>query len=278
MGALAPLGHRPVKANVAMHPLQFLRSLGCVDRGYRRIRSGGCAHARPLRAFGFAYHPHPVNLLPTQHAANRDDASIGDLRRLEHALDRTTAHGILKPSYGRRFNLYLTEFGYQTNPPDVKVGVTPREQAARIQHADFIGYSDPRVKNMTGYLWRDEPLREGSQRYAGWQSGLYFAGGRIKPLGRAFEHPFFADSRPGHDATFWGQVRPGGAWTVRLQKRAGGHWDTIATRQTNADGFWTYRSPVSRRTSYRFQYDVADPGEPDVTRTSAVQAVARTRR
>ena len=279
IGTLAPRGRAATRPNAAMHPLAFLRALGCVDSSYKRIRSGDCASSRPLRAFGFAYHPHPVKLRPQQHSPNPDDASIGDLGRLEIALDRTTLHGILKPTYGRRFNLYLTEFGYQTNPPDKASGVTLRQQADWVQQAYYIGYRDPRIRNITGYLWRDEPLFSGRLRYAGWQSGLYFAGGIAKPLRRVFEHPFYVDTSRGRAATFWGQIRPGGTWDVQLERRGSSGWQTVATRTTNPWGYWTVHGVVRTTAAYRFQYtpDPASDTSPP-TGTSATQRVVRTAR
>ena len=279
IGTLAPRGHAPTKTNVPMRPLQFLRALGCVNAGYQRITTGGCAHAKPLLAYGFAYHPHPDRMSPTDHAASPDDASIGDLGRLERALDRTVAHGILKPAHGHRFGLYLSEFGYQTNPPDGNDGVSPTQQAAWIQQAEYIAYRDPRVHNLTAYLWRDEPLRpanNGTSKTGGWQSGVYFASGRAKPLRWAFDHPFFIDVRRGRRSVFWGQVRPDSRWTVRIQRNGRHGWSTVARVRTNAAGYWTYRKRITSAARFRFQYTVepAVAGERPLLVNSTRQTVS----
>ena len=261
IGTLAPRGQAPHKENAVMRPLQFLRSLGCVKADYRRDRSGACSGASSIRASGFAYHPHPVRLAPTEHDPERDDAAFGDTRRLERALDRTTAAGVLRPTSGARFNLYFTEFGYQTNPPDPISGVTPAQQAAWIQQADYLAWRDPRVKNVTQYEWIDEPTkvsRFGAQ-YAGWQSGLRFVGGAPKPLAHAFPNPFWVDARPHLQARFWGQVRPGGATQITLQQATGTRWTAVARAFTNAHGYWTIDRPIGTPGRYRFTYRLVLP-------------------
>lgn len=255
IGTLAPRGQAPHQRNATMRPLQFIRSLGCVKADYRRDRNGPCRTARPVRADGFSYHPHSVHLAPDQHDPQPDNAAIGDTKRLEKALDRTTAAGVMTPTTGSRFNLYFTEFGYQTKPPDPISGVTPAQQAAWVQWADYLAWRDPRVKNVTQYEWIDEPTKVATKTgalYAGWQSGLLFVDGGEKPLARAFPNPFFVDALPHLRARFWGQVRPGGASPVALQETTRGGWRTIAKTFTNASGYWSLGRPLRSDGRFRF--------------------------
>jgi hypothetical protein len=268
IGALAPRGESATKRNAKMRPLQFIRALGCVDSRYRRIRTGACRRAVPVRASGFSYHPHPVLRSPEQHSVHRDEAAIGDLGRLEAVLDKTQRAGILRPSGPGHFPLYLTEFGYQTRPPDPFSGVTPSQQSAWLQESWYRAWRDPRVKNVTQYEWLDEPLRSDTQgftRYAGWQSGLRYADGRAKPVLAAFPHPFFVDVRPGRvNARFWGQVRPGAAWRVRVERRTASGWATVKSLSTNRFGYWWADLPVRARHTYAFSYEVPDAADPAV--------------
>lgn len=277
IGALAPRGQAPRSPNAAMRPLQFIRSLGCVKADYRRDRTGACRTAQPIHASAFAYHPHPVHLRPDEHDPQPDNAAIGDIKRLEQALDRTGAAGILRPATGARFNLFFTEFGYQTDPPDPISGVTPAQQAAWVQHAGYLAWRDPRVKNITQYEWIDEPTKVASHtgaQYAGWQSGLLFASGRPKPLARAFPNPFWVQVRPRHRALFWGQVRPGGATQVTLEQATGRVWRALARLFTNAHGYWSEDRPLPRAGRFRFSYRVAAvAGGPPRTVTSLPQDV-----
>jgi hypothetical protein len=127
-------------------------------------------------------------------------------------------------------------------------------QAKWLQQAAFLAWRDPRVRNMTQYEWRDEPLSRG---VAGWQSGLRFVDDRPKPALRGFPQPFWAQPLgTGRTARLWGQVRPGGAHDVSLQRRAPGAatWTTFRRMRTTTRGFFTLRVAVNRRLDYRFTW------------------------
>ena len=91
--------------------------------------------------------------------------------------------------YGpRRF--WITEYGYQTRPPDPAFGVSWADQARYLTEAFGIARRNPRIDLMLWFLVRDEP------NLAGWQSGLMTTDGRKKPAYSAFQHlPRYAVSR-----------------------------------------------------------------------------------
>src|SRR3954451_6842837 len=179
VGALAPRAQ----------PLAFLRQLGCVDPRYRRIRTGPCAHFKPVTATALAFHPHSITYAPWQPFVGRDDANLASLGRLEAVLDRLRHAGRLRAGGG----LWLDEYGYQTNPPDRFLGVTPARQDSWLQDAAYEAWRDPRVKLFSQYVWQDEPGSRASG-YSGWQSGLLYADGRAKPALAHFPMPFFVDT------------------------------------------------------------------------------------
>jgi hypothetical protein len=262
-GALAPNGENSIKQNAKTRPLAFIRSMGCVKVNLKRDRSGPCQGFKPLTADGFAYHPHATKLAPDGVQVHLDNASIGDLPRLERTLDGTQSAGGFKKARGGRFGLYFTEWGYQTNPPDKARGVSLAKQSRWLQQGAYIAYRDPRVKLLTQYEWRDEPVRRSSagEQYAGWQSGLRFRDDRPKPSLRSFANPFFIDRRPGsRRARLWGQVRPGITHNVTVQRRRAGTrtWKTVRVLATNGDGYWTLAQTVSATTDYRFRWQPRD--------------------
>ncbi len=278
IGTLAPRGTRAHSDDSRVRPLAFIRAMGCVTAKYRRDRKGRCRTARPVRADAFAYHPHPILRAPDERAPNRDDAAIADLGRLEAVLDSTTRAGIVKPVSGRVFDIHLTEFGYQTNPPDAHVGVSPARQARWIQQATYIAWKDPRIKTITQYELQDEPTKTngaGTDRFSGWQSGMIFADGRAKPLLAAFPNPFWVDVRRGRTrARFWGQVRPGGAHAIALQRRIQGRWTTLRRLATSSFGYWSTVLPVRTPGVFRFTYELPRPGgSGTLLRTSLSQRV-----
>ena len=277
-GTLAPRGRDPASSSAPVRPLEFLRTMGCVTTRYRRDRSGRCRGARPVRADAFAYHPHPIVMAPDERAPERDDAAIADLGRLKAVLDRTTRAGIVRPVRGRRFDIHLTEFGYQTNPPDPNVGISTTRQARWVQQSTYVAWKDPRIKTITQYEFQDEPITTnpaGTDPFAGWQSGMLFVNGKPKPLFAAFPNPFWIDVRRGRPtARFWGQVRPGGVHRVRLQRRLQDRWTTVRVLETNASGYWTTEFAVRSVGTFRFTYLAPQPdGTGTVTQASASQSV-----
>jgi hypothetical protein len=263
-GALAPQGERSIKQNARTRPLAFIRSMGCVKADLKRDRSGPCSSFKPLSADGFAYHPHATKLPPSGVQAVADNASIGDLARLKATLDGAQRSGGFVKAGGGRFGLYFTEWGYQTNPPDKTRGVSFARQSRWLQQGAYIAYRDPRVKLLTQYEWRDEPIRRGStgDRYAGWQSGLLRINGAPKPALRSFANPFYIDRKPrSRSVLLWGQVRPGITHRVTVQRRRAGsrRWTTVRVVATNGDGYWTLRQRVSATTDYRFRWQPTDP-------------------
>ena len=83
--------------------------------------------------------------------------------------------------YGN-MRIWVTEYGYQTNPPDKLFGVSPAKQALYMQQAWDKLAANPRVDMMIWFLLRDE-----SRIGAGWQSGLFTVGGARKPSREIFE-------------------------------------------------------------------------------------------
>jgi hypothetical protein len=82
--------------------------------------------------------------------------------------------------WGRK-PLWITEYGYQTNPPDPAFGVSWVRQASYLRQAFAIGRRNPRIQMMLWYLLQDEPI------ISGWQSGLLTSTGKKKPAFAAFQ-------------------------------------------------------------------------------------------
>jgi hypothetical protein len=253
MGALAPAGTSGRSRNARLRPLVFLRALGCVDARYRRVRTGPCRGFKPAATYGFAYHPHSIRSSPTTKARHPDEAQLGDLSRLIAAVDRVTRAGGMRSRHpSGRFPIYLDEHGYETNPPDRGRGVSNATQSTYLQHAAYIAWRHPRVRNLTQYAWRDEPMRSDG---AGWQSGLLRSDGRAKPSLKTFPIPFWAERLSRTTVRLWGQVRPGGATTVTVQRRsASGSWQTLTRVGTDPRGFFRREIRTRRGGVYRFRW------------------------
>jgi hypothetical protein len=278
LGELAPVGDPPRSNNTSLAPLPFLRAMGCVDRAYARIRGGRCAGFKPAAADAFGYHPHPVRNAPDHVNRDRDEAQIADLGRLLATLDRLTSrHRILAP--GNRFPVHLTEFGYQTSPPDHAIGVTLAQQTRYLQQASYVAWRSPRVRSLSFYQWDDEPVLSrgsGTRAYTGWQSGLRFVDGRPKPALATFAAPLVIDRRRG---ALWGQVRPDAAPAVTLMIRPRGEavFRDLRTVTTAADGAFAQPLSPEPGAAYRYRWTPAPtPFEPaPAPRLSGIVDLAR---
>jgi hypothetical protein len=240
-GETAPLGVSPSGDRRPLRPALFLRELFCLDRRLRRYRGAqaklrrcervkrlGVLERFPRLAFG--HHPYTKTLPPTMNDRHPDSISMANLRKLPDLLDRIAAKTGLVPA-GQP--ILLTEFGYETNPPDPFNGVSEQKQAEYINQGDYIAYRSPRVFATTQFLLFDVPpqkqFRRNSREYwFTYQSGLFDITGRPKQAAYAYMLPFEARRAPGDTFLFWGQVRftpNGGNQTVYLQVRGpAGDW------------------------------------------------------
>jgi hypothetical protein len=266
MGELAPIGESRGRSNATrIAPLPFLRAMACVDNRYKRIRGGRCRGFKPARADSFGYHPHGVKNAPDMVNRDRDEAQVADLPRLFKVLDRLSGMKRLLPARTRRFDVHLTEFGYQTSPPDHAVGITLAQQVRYLQQTAYIAWRHARIRSLVHYQWFDEPVHyrgPANLAYAGWQSGLMLVNGIPKPSYHAFPHPFVIDRAPrARSARFWGQVRPGGTHVVTLQRRARGsnQWTAVAAIPTDVRGFFSRTMPVDSTAEYRFSWRHPNP-------------------
>ena len=278
-GALAPGGRANTDfKRISLGPLTFLRSMGCVTASYKRDRSSsrGCSGFSPLKMDGIAVHPHTAGRPPTDPAKDPDSVTIPTIGRMTGVVDRIQAAGgvlngaVSSSSAGSaHLGVYIDEYGVQTDPPDQLLGVSLSRQNSYYQQAAEMMWKNPRVKLLAFYLWQDEPIDASSFGAGSWQSGVYFASGKAKPSAESFDHPFWVDLAAGSKrALLWGQVRPGGAATVTIEAKPSGSskYSRLAVRQTNAAGYFSLTTRVTKQTSFRFTY-----GSP--TRVSSVRTV-----
>ena len=248
---LAAVGSTSVGVRRGVKPLRFLRTMACRDRRYRRMRSRSCAAFRPIPGDAIGHHPYQFTD-PSQRSPHPDDAAIGDGLRLLRVVDSLQRRG----SFTRRgrFNMYYTEFGYQTNPPDPFAGVSLGRQRHYLSKAAYLAWRTPRIKEINQFRLTDGRInrRAGRSGFLEFQSGLLFANRRKKPSYRAFQHPFFVNR-----SRFWGQVRVGtGPYTVRVQRLVGRRgWVTVLQIPVGGPrGYFSRSLPGRRPGLYRYRY------------------------
>jgi hypothetical protein len=193
------------------------------------------AHAR-LDAY--AHNPYPLD-------PKRETPLTGGC---DHCTTITMATiGRLVTLVGRDFpkaRIWLTEYGYQSNPPDRLLGVSPALQARYIGEGAYAAYRAPKVDLLIHFLYRDEP------NLARFQSGLVTLSNGIKPASAAFQLPLAQISR----STLWGQLRaPAAGATAQLERRVGSRWTTLATVHAGTGGYFRWSGTLVRGSQVRVQ-------------------------
>lgn len=158
-GVTSPRGNNsPGSRRSSVSPLAFLRALK--EAGVRKFDA-------------YAHHPYygKRTETPSTRPNARTAVTLGNIDALIAELTRF---------YGRK-RVWITEYGYQTNPPDRALGVSWKLQAQYLTQAFAIARKNPRIDMMLWFLLRDEPGR------SGWQSGFFTASGVRKPAFAAFQ-------------------------------------------------------------------------------------------
>ena len=158
-GGTDPRGNnQPRSRRASISPLAFLR----MAKRYHLRRFDAWAH-------------HPYAARPSQKPTTKPPSAktsiiLGNLGDLVKEVTRL---------YGNK-RIWITEYGYQTRPPDRTFGVPWKAQANYLAQAFSIARKNPRVDMMIWFLVKDE------RRLGGWQSGFFTAGGHRKPSYTAF--------------------------------------------------------------------------------------------
>jgi hypothetical protein len=165
-GVTSPRGNnQPGTPRASVSPLAFLRAM----------KNAG---AKGFDAY--AHHPYYGNRTetpmtpppPGKRGAPPTAITLGNFQLLTAELQRL---------YGN-MRIWITEYGYQTNPPDKYFGVTLKQQALYMQQAWDKLEANPKVDMMIWFLLKDE-----GRLLVGWQSGLLTASGARKPARETFE-------------------------------------------------------------------------------------------
>jgi hypothetical protein len=204
-GVTAPRG-----SSAGISPVEFIRGM---DRAGARLDA-------------YAHNPYPLSRFETPTSGGCGHCETITMATIDRLLRE------VGKAFGRK-RIWLTEYGYQTNPPDRLLGVSPALQARYVGEAALRAYRTPYVDMLIQYLYKDEPDT------TRWQSGFVTAAGVPKPSLRSAILPFAQVSRRGVRTVVWGQVRPEeGRQRYILQQHRGGSWRSVGgLRTTSTRGF-----------------------------------------
>ncbi|MCW2966059.1 MAG: hypothetical protein JWO17_3311 [Actinomycetia bacterium] len=138
--------------------------------------------------------------------------------------------------------IWLTEYGYQSNPPDRLLGVSLALQARYIGEGAYVAYRTPKVDLLIHFLYRDEP------NLSRFQSGLVTVTNAVKPAYAAFQLPLAQIS----SSALWGQLRaPSDGSTTQIERLVGSRWQTLATVDAGPAGYFRWNGTLVRGTQMR---------------------------
>jgi hypothetical protein len=137
-------------------------------RGFMEaMRRAGVTHIDAYAHHAYAGGPGEP---PWRKPDNPTALTLGNLPDLVKEVTRLWGH---KP-------IWISEYGYETSPPDSTFGIPWDTQAKYLTYAAEIARKNPRVDMFMWFLLRDEA------RYRGWQSGLVSSKNVVKPSFWAF--------------------------------------------------------------------------------------------
>jgi len=227
LGETAPLGNDAKTEKSPMRPKEFLREVFCISpdgtpytgNAAKLRKCGDFAAKGPLQANGYAHHPYTKNQSPLVRDVSPDSLTMANIDELGTTLDDMAAK---TSNVKAGLPLFMTEFGFETNPPDPFSGVAPALQAKYNVIGEFQSWSNPRIASQAQFLLADVPPdrthKKGSKAYwFTYQSGLFYTAGKLigvaKPAAYSYAIPFIATPTSIDAATgspvfnLWGQLR-----------------------------------------------------------------------
>ena len=283
-GGLLASGHRSdtiligeTANNGILDPLVFLRGLYCVDGSLRPLRGAGAAmygcpasgdraafaraHPGLFASTGFAHHPYLFDQPADRHESDPNKVSIADLPTLERILGRIFSLF----GRGRRGGvpLYLTEWGYKSDPPNPFSHTKLAQQASWINQGEYLTWREPYVRELNQFEFVDSPPRPGfplnaRAAWGSFQTGLMLRNGHAKPSLAAFRLPIWLPvARHGASVAVWGQLRPADHTATRyglieFKPSGGSRWSTVRKVQTSSpEGYLVAHVRIPRAGSVR---------------------------
>jgi hypothetical protein len=264
----------------ALSTLQFARALYCVGAALRPLSGSaaaqfGCPSSGSAQAFvaanpllfgatGFAHHPYSFNEPPNRPYSLSNWITMYNLGALEHELNGIfSAYGKLRSG---GVPVYVTEFGYESNPPNPFVLNSAAQQAAWINESEYMAWRYPFVASLNQFELIDSRPRRGaapgSRAYwATFQTGLEFVGGRPKPAFAAFRLPIWLpNARHSSSVAVWGQLRPAAhlqlqRGVIQFEPAGSRSFETASVFQTlNPEGFFYIHVPFASAGSVRLAW------------------------
>jgi hypothetical protein len=228
----SPYGDPP--GGVRSRPLEFLRGLLCL-KNRKRLKPTPCPV--PAKLDVLAHHPINTSGGARTSAIHPDDVSTPDLGEVNRVLKAAERRRTIRPL--GRHQLWVTEFWWNSNPPNTARGLNPGRQARAVEESLYLFWKAGASVAINLEI-RDDTF-DPALPLATSQSGLYYLDGMAKPALTAFRFPLVAERRrrarrgarrTAPRAIVWGKSPATGRMRIEVRGRAG--WRPVAKLRVTA--------------------------------------------
>gem|GEM_PF-1832410 len=246
----------------AVAPLEFLRTLACVDADLKPLATPDCAGFTTLPGDGWAHHPYSQNERPSRRSdATKEpgDLRMADLPVLAQTLDTLVKMQRLAPAVR---DIYLTEFGYETTPVQGRPNVSEIQQARWLTWAEYLADKVPTVRSVAQFLLRDQPpapvrvSTSTARAFGEFTTGLLVSSGNDKMAAKSFLAGLFAQLQRKQKVLLYGRLRLGpGPKAILIQRQLPQDpWTTI--QRLEVDGTSAFQRALRHEPGalYRITY------------------------
>ena len=194
-------------------PMDTLYAALCLNQSGRPYKKGrvrrlmGCDKPSKLPIGGLAVHPYNKDAVGSvfTRSFTKDSMAMAYTSRATRVLRRAERYGRIPRGRG----VYITEFGFQTKPPDKK-GLSFNGQAKAMNESDRLFFGDQRIRAVAQFELYDVPEVVDDDVY---NTGLRTQAGQLKPSWGAYRMPLVVTRLADDQVEVWGQVRPSNART-----------------------------------------------------------------
>ena len=213
-------------------PLAFWREVLCA--------TSRCAN--PANFDVISSHPYSSSREgPLVDSYDPDDLPVLGMKRLKSLLRR--AEALRRVDGPKRHRIWVTELGYETNPPDPN-GVSLADQSRFVSVSMLLLWK----ADVDTLIWNQVMDDGEGMNFAGTiQTGIFFSSGKPKPAIKSFSFPFATD--PANRRSYWGIAPNRG--TIIVQRRSKGRWIEVARAKTNAGRIFRGTAPFPRNSLLR---------------------------
>jgi hypothetical protein len=218
-------------------PMTFTRQLLCMSGGKKpKPTAGDCEGGVHFDAYDI----HPYTSGSPAHQGGPNDVEMGDLGKLQTLLHAADRAGRIVNSIAGQTPLWITEFSYDSKPPDPG-GLAMKIESQWIPEALHQAW----INGVTNFFWYslyDQEPQPGRKSSETLESGLYFWGAKAteqqpKEAMYAFRFPFMA-IRNQKGLTYWGRTSSSQGGKVILEAFRHGKWRKLGKAKANAVGIF----------------------------------------